>query len=508
MVLPIAVIVVTVVLGGNVLAQHAACLRGWQFENISQDTSGPLITGTPATITWYQARFGGRDDVWARNDAGGLIHYFRKKGQAWRGENLSAMARGPSIDTDPVALLSQQEFGSKIFNRHDIFAVNQYSKHLIHYWWSEIPPSGWHAEDLTTSTSGPEVWSKPIAANSYYRDNGELRVRHDVYSLDLDGFLLHYFWTRNQGWRTERVAPHAFAPRYDRNYQPGITDDDPTRRSSEYHHFFGRDVSGHLLHYFRDSNGWHPEDLTFVNGTQIGPGITNGTFLIDNEASPIIGQVDRIHYHVFSFQGSEMVRFFQLRPNTSFESENVTAAVGFVGTRAAISGTPVAAFSRQFLFDNGSLQSVLEHYDVYARDANGGLIHYGASAPYGSIPDANGGIPWAPGENITDSIGGGPIESDPLLSVRQIPRTVPGGYYETEHLIIGRNGESLSAYCRNLRDDWAWDPLESISWPPGENVGQDPVLAQSSTVGTSIYVVGLPGAGGISDAPLLHYWKP
>jgi hypothetical protein len=93
--------------------------------------------------------------------------------------------------------------------------------------------------------------------------------------------LLHYFWTRNQGWRTERVAPHAFAPRYDRNYQPGITDDDPTRRSSEYHHFFGRDVSGHLLHYFRDSNGWHPEDLTFVNGTQIGPGITNGTFLLD-----------------------------------------------------------------------------------------------------------------------------------------------------------------------------------------------------------------------------------
>ncbi len=190
----------------------------WRVENltsgptaarpISPLTSNPTFVGDPEVVTYYNGQaYAQRQDVFARNGSGQLIHYFRTPTPTgvWHAENLtvgstaarpiSPLTSNPIFVGAPDVVVSEQNG----YLRHDVFASNS-SGQLIHYWWSAEPPSGWHAENLTLVTSGPilasaldvYVTNSPFMHDKTYKH--EVFARSDTF-FSGPGHLIRYHWS-------------------------------------------------------------------------------------------------------------------------------------------------------------------------------------------------------------------------------------------------------------------------------------------------------------------------
>lgn len=497
------IVLATILISANVTMSPAlaqACYSGWSFENVTTGSGGPGIVGTPSTFSWNQNNVGKRDEVYARNGAGDLIHYFRIGSGAWVGENLSAITGStPFLRTDPVAVPGHQRIQNMSFSRHDVYAVDT-NDELIHYWWSEIPPSGWHFENLTASRGGPKVWSKPVVDNSRYFYNGEWRLKTDVYSIDVYGDLIHYWWTRAQGWNHENLTQTLGGARFLRDNGLSIVNEDPSSPSIDpvYHHLFGSSASGHLLHYFWSRNaGWDWENLTLVNGIQTHPIIASGSGA--TAANGTMNGVNRPRYSVFGFLGTNLIRYWSWNLANPWNSEDVTTSFGFNGSSGSIIGRPTVGRSRQVQPSQGTptINDVYVRHDLYARDANRHLIHYWSWDSWPSFKLSNGVIPWQRGENLTTKIDGIFIETDPIVVIKY----VGGDLANPEHYVFGRINDRLVNYCWTKRNGWSSRTMQTISTPRGDNVSGDPALTPNSNVGMSVYAAA-------ADGDLLHFWKP
>lgn len=487
-------LVAIAVLSRTTQAQSNPCLQGFQFENISSVSNGsPSVAGMPAALSWVQTNVGQRDDVFARSVLGALVHFYRLAGGGWTGENLSNMTGGSTIRTDPVAVLGRQQVRTTYSDRHDVFAVNN-DNHLIHYWWSEIPPSAWNGENLTTDYAGPAVWSKPIVWNSYYRhSSGERRLRQDVHSVNDQGDLVHYWWKAETGWRHTNVTQAIGGARFNRFSTLSLITESPTQPPTDYHHIFGHNANGHLLHYWREPSGWRWANVTVVNGQQVHPMIASGVSTVDHNGT--IDGVNTARLNVFGFLANQMIRYWSWNLLGPWSSENATQTFGFLGSSGTITGTPAAGTSRQTTVpEPTSTRDVLVRHDVYARDQNKHLIHYWAAQPWPDFKASGGSIPWAPGENLTTKIDGLFFETDPIVVINL------ADLYRPEHYVFGRGGQSAVLYCWTVGNGWTSGTLTANSSPMGEFINGSPAVSAWSTVGLSVYAPSLQNE-------LLHYWK-
>jgi hypothetical protein len=375
-----------------------------------------------------------------------------------------------------------------------VFAVNDEDQ-LIHYWWSEIPPGSWRAENLTANHGGPSVWSKPVVLNSYYHypRTGERRLRQDVYSVNAQGDLVHYWWQAETGWRHTNVTQAIGGHRFNRFSTLGVTTESPSQPGTDYQHVFGSGTSGHLLHYWREPSGWRSANLSLVNGRQVHPLTASGVSTIEHNG--IINGVNTARLNVFGFAADDMVRYWSWNLGGPWSAENVTQAFGFLGSSGTITGTPAAVTSRQATVPvPASTKDVLVRYDVWARDHNKHLIHYWAAEPWPDFKAGGGAIPWAPGENLTTRLDGLFFETDPVVVINLTD------FYRPEHYVFGRGGQNAVVYCWTVQNGWASGTLAASSIPTGELADGSPAIAAPSTAGMSVFVPSL-------QHELLHYSK-
>jgi hypothetical protein len=221
--------------------------------------SASAQTSKPNVIVSFQNGYL-RHDVFARSSSGHVIHYWwsAQPPSGWHGEDLTAFTGGPTIVGDPVAIATYQNG----YLRHDVFARGS-AGHVIHYWWSAEPPSGWHGEDLTGFTSGPTIIGNPVAIDAY--QNGYLR--HDVFARDSAGHVIHYWWSAEppSGWHGEDLTAFTGGPTI--LVDPVAVD--AYQNGYLRHDVFARGSAGHVIHYWwsaQPPSGWHGEDLTAFTG--------------------------------------------------------------------------------------------------------------------------------------------------------------------------------------------------------------------------------------------------
>jgi hypothetical protein len=237
----------------------------WQNEDLTAQLGGPALEGDPVPVLGYQNRsqFGSlRHDVFGRNAANQLIHYWWTVQTGWRAENLTTMTGGPAIHDNTIDVLVSRQNG---YLRHDVFARNN-AQQLIHYWWSAAPPSGWHAENLTQITGGPTVTGSLEAVLSYQ----EGYLRHDVFSSN-GAQLIHYWWSAQppSGWRAGNITTTTNGPPVAGKIEVAVAEQNGYLR----HDVFARDVFSRLVHYWWSAeppSGWHGENLTNQFGVPIG----------------------------------------------------------------------------------------------------------------------------------------------------------------------------------------------------------------------------------------------
>ena len=456
-----------------------ACQDGWSFENITVQSGGPLIEGKPFTFSWHQSGVGKRDEIFARSrQTGYLAHYYRVQNGPWLGGELShAPGSASPLIHDPVVVQGSQTVQNAVYNRHDVFTVDD-NQDLIHYWWSEIPPAAWHAENLTAIHHGPKVLSKPVIRNSYY--SGGLFT--EVFSISLDGDLIRYWWTSQDGWNSDNITRNINGDRFGfhATRQPSIFGSSQLGTN-----LFGTNSAGQLLHYWRPENDWHWDwtNATEVNGIPTYPTITSNTIW----HSPILGDPG-----VFGFSGTDLIRYHWVSYPNSWSADNLTTTFGFNGSSGRITGKPVMDTSLQATTNpNG----ILIRQDVFARDSNDDLIHYWAATPNYMYPNPM----WRPGENLTTKINGHQFNSNPTMAIHGDSTDNP------RHYVFGRSGTNqLVNYCWNRSDGWSSRIMQRFSIPRGRPVSHNsPAVTESSTVGLSVYAVG----SGSVNGDLLHFWK-
>jgi hypothetical protein len=278
----------------------------WQAENLTTlptlvvscgavlcppGTRGPTFVGEPEVGMSSGGGYDPRFDVFARNSAGQLIHYWWSSvaPSGWRAENLTTKPGlavfpvglpAPAIAGRPDVVVSNQNG----YLRHDVFARNTFGQ-LVHYWWSAAPPSGWHAENLTTlptlavfpaNAPIPTFQGDPEAVWS--TQGGYLR--HDVFGRNSAGQLVHYWWSAAGpgGWHAENLTTlpqlvvfPAGRPRPTLSSAPDVVVS--TQNGYLRHDVFARNNASELVHYWWSAappSGWKAENLTArLNGPTI-----------------------------------------------------------------------------------------------------------------------------------------------------------------------------------------------------------------------------------------------
>ncbi len=491
-------------------AQAAACDSGWRFENLSIGFGGDSITGTPSVLHWFQSRVGIRHDVFARNGEGHLIHYLLVQSSnpessessvpldVWYRENLSTITgSNPNLITDPVAVVHEQYVDQRYLDRHDVFAVNR-NDDLIHYWWSATPPSDWHHENLTTSTSGTSIGekirTKPIVNNDYDSVNG---LRTDVFSLNRQGHLIHYWWTRNTGWASENLTMDSNGAFLGEPFDPdqllSVSLGLPYSSYSDVH-VFGRSTDDKILYYhWRGPNRrWRFENVTLGAWGQ-NPDIASDMALTD-----VVGAFgyDPHNYGIFGFLGSGLIRYHALTPTGFWIANANTGNYGLLNNSGAVYGKPSVISSFQEIGPTGPVR----RHDIFARDENRHLIHFGAIHDLYFAPTP-ASFHWRPKENLTTLLGGNLIDTDPVASVSAL-NFFAKKWYSLDHqqYVFARSANNLIMYCTVQSQGWKSRNLQTISIPRGENVSGTPVPEGNPDDTLYVYVTG-------RDGDLLRYWR-
>lgn len=240
--------------GGDLIHYWWRAEEGWQAVN--RTFTGYHITSEPVVIN-LRSGDAPTQHVFARNNAGDLIHYWWWAQQGWRTENLTGYANigaGYRIAGDPVVinLWSGDAPTQHAFARNVVGA-------LIHYWWSA--QAGWEAEDLTQYANignGFRIAGNPVVINLRV---GDTPTQH-AFGRNGSNELIHYWWNAQEGWQAESLIRYANIGNAFRiasgpvvvNFASG---DAPTQ------HAFARNGDSELIHYWwRALEGWRAENLT------------------------------------------------------------------------------------------------------------------------------------------------------------------------------------------------------------------------------------------------------
>ena len=186
---------------------------GWAAENLTQrnniGAAYRIVTDPVATTTQIAAT--PALDVFGRNPAGGVIHYFWSPSAGWAAENLTARSNiGGQFGllTNPVAIALQ----SGDTPTEHVFGGNA-AGDLIHYYWSAAP--SWAAENLTLYGSigaAFRMTADPVALNL---QNGTITTQH-VFGRNSAGDLVHYYWSAAPGWAAENLTQQ---PKFGNGYR-------------------------------------------------------------------------------------------------------------------------------------------------------------------------------------------------------------------------------------------------------------------------------------------------
>jgi hypothetical protein len=272
----------------------------WHCENLTRGTSRPLFDGDPVAVgSWQssssQLRDSFRHDIYGRNSSGQLIHYWwsSRPPNGWAAESITSRIAGPGISGRPVVTVHSDFYGWPAYVHHNVYALAGNGFQLVHYRWSDQPPSGWHAANLTGPT-GLVIKTEPVALTAsmhFVSEISDSRVRYDVFARNFTDELITYQGGSGRG-------PHEPGYLFGWTSANLTTGTSPLLRSKlavamkswsesgrwwrihPRHDVFARGSSGRLIRYWRtDSSGWHAEDLTtaFAGPTIAGdPAIMSG----------------------------------------------------------------------------------------------------------------------------------------------------------------------------------------------------------------------------------------
>jgi len=233
---------------------------GWAAEDLT--AKGVLtIAGDPVAIDGPQlgTSFEGQN-VFARGTAGGLVHYGWIDGQ-WRAEDLSANAPATARPAGDPAVANGPGVGGAGIRAQNVF-VRGSQGDLIRYNWVNFP--GWTIGSLTKQT-GLKIAGDPIVLNGLNTDANGQRSQ-GVFALAADGSLLHFYGTQDlASWGGENLTTKTGAGAAGRLVgRPAVLNGGGLGNGDvPAQHVFGRNASGHLIHYgWVNYAGWQWEDMT------------------------------------------------------------------------------------------------------------------------------------------------------------------------------------------------------------------------------------------------------
>jgi hypothetical protein len=332
--------------------------------------------------------------------------------------------RRPS--TDPFAPGAPFYIGTKpvVVQRtpdsFNVFAFDPQWGDLIHYYWSA--GVGWRAEDVTVraGTDFRPQGSDPIVVS---RNTNIL----DVFIVDSNGTLFHYFGSPASGWAVEKLG----------DLLPGSTPAVLSRGSDTLDVFApGRDF--HLRHhYWSPSTGWLTEDLSLQ---------LNGDYFVEGTpAAVLFDQPGGQSIHIFARELGFMQRLYQF---------SWSAATGWAG--ADLSGgitTDPVALSRP------------DRLDVVALNGSGHLIHhYWTRVQAGWLAE---NVNFGPGVSaVYDTLEGKPL----LVSRDSNTVDVVGRKGDWLRLFTSANGNTLTSWHTNQEySDFAAGSLHQSIYIPGDD---------------------------------------
>lgn len=344
--------------GGNLIFYRENWLDPdvWEHENLSaRFPAGHEIVGRPRPVaTWHPTP---RADVFARNSAGELIHYWWTEQDDWLAENLTVeeVVDGPLFTSTPVPVA--------VYNHpyldHHVFGLNDVGE-LIYYWWSAEPPGNWHARNLTADLGGPIMLGEPVVVDVAV---GGLHI----FGRNSMGQLIHYWRDapRSGDWHTQNLTADLGGPTM--VSEPAVV----VGSHDGYLHYdiFARNSADQLIHYWwyggwrgPSPSGWYAENLTTL---------ISGWHIRGNPIALVSHQNGYLRHDVFALhRRGELIHYWwSAAPPSGWHSENLTIHVG----GPTIQTDLVAEHSRV---------GYLRH-DVFGRNSAGQLIHYWWSAQSG-----------------------------------------------------------------------------------------------------------------------------
>jgi hypothetical protein len=275
---------------------------GWHKDDLTVRTGSPLAVFGPAAYVFAQntqhvvyqgfTPAGGND--------GHLYELYWTQDGGWHFKDLTAEAQAPLCTSYPTAYAFEATG-----TQHVLYEGQYYDGHVHELWWDsdgwhhndltdatgaplssgvpagyEFPgdgtqhvvytgrdshihalgwdPSGWHHLDLTAKTSAPLVMAGGVP--SAYVFKAEL-TQHVLYQGE-DSHV-HELWRDSTGWHHNDLTLAASAP---------LTSADPTGyvfESQGTQHVNYRGPDGHIHELWADSHGWHHFDLTTATGAPL-----------------------------------------------------------------------------------------------------------------------------------------------------------------------------------------------------------------------------------------------
>ena len=217
---------------------------GWDAEDLTMQTGGPLITSDPEAN--YQ--IGERLEVLATDINGHIIRYWSFGTNVWHHDNLTSSQGGDPIVGKPVVLNSIQRPTIGIaYCREDIWGRT--SNHdLVHYWSLDnyhqcFGTQTWQQpENLTTGMMSvpPPDYGDPAAI----KEGGIANLRYEVFGR-MDSDLISSCWTAASGWNSDNLTS--------RPTTMDTIESDPVV-TEDGRHVFARNGDGEVIHYWHDNN--------------------------------------------------------------------------------------------------------------------------------------------------------------------------------------------------------------------------------------------------------------
>jgi hypothetical protein len=220
----------------------------WHHSDLTASTGAPLVSGEPSGYAFenqntqhvvYQGFVAGQGDD-------GHIH------ELWRDDDwhhndltVASQPHASRVINNPV--------GYAFFGQTQDVVYEGANSHIHHLWWD----GAWHSDDLTAATGAGVLALLPPTAYAFKSQN----TRHVVY-LGTDGHV-HELWWDSSGWHHNDLTATAGAP---------VASDQPTgfafdAGDTQLVHYRGTDGHIHQLWWHGAvSPVWHHLDLTATVG--------------------------------------------------------------------------------------------------------------------------------------------------------------------------------------------------------------------------------------------------